>query len=69
MRWPTQHHAKLGLPCKGGAIKGLVVCNDWNLELLDLLNKLKDSQTYQMEVKEIIKMLTKISFLKTKKHS
>ncbi len=36
----TQYHAHLGLPDKGRAIKWLVVCNDWNLEPLDLLNGL-----------------------------
>ena len=41
MSWPqtgaTQYHAQLGLPDKVCAIKGLVVCNDWDLEPLDLL--------------------------------
>ena len=36
MPWPqtgaTQYHAQLGLPDKGRAIKGLVVCNSWDLE-------------------------------------
>ncbi len=32
------NHAQL--PDKGRAIKGLVVCNDWDLEPLDLLNGL-----------------------------
>ena len=36
----TQYHAHLGLPDKGCAIKGLVVCNNWDLEPLDLLNGL-----------------------------
>ena len=44
MPWPktgaTQYHAQLGLPDKGRAIKGLVVCNSWDLEPLDLLNGL-----------------------------
>ncbi len=44
MRWPktdaTHDHAQLGLPDKGRAIKGLVVCNIWNLEPQDLLNGL-----------------------------
>ena len=44
MLWPQtgaiQYHAQLGLPDKGGAINGLVVCNDWDLEPLDLLNGL-----------------------------
>ncbi len=44
MPWPqtgaTQYHAQLGLPDKGRAIKGLVVSNSWNLELLDLPNGL-----------------------------
>ncbi len=44
MPWPqtgaTQYHAQLGLPDKGRAIKGLVVCNNWDLESFDLLNGL-----------------------------
>ncbi len=44
MPWPqtgaTQYYAQLRLPDKGRAIKGLVVCNDWDLELLELLNTL-----------------------------
>ena len=44
MPWPkkraTQYHAQLGIPDKGRAIKGLVVCNNWYLESLDLLNGL-----------------------------
>ena len=35
-----QYHVQLGLPDKGRAIKGLVVCNSWDLEPLDLLNGL-----------------------------
>ena len=44
MHWPqtsaTQYHAQLELPDKGPAIKGLVVCNDWDQEPLDLPNGL-----------------------------
>ena len=44
MPWPqtgaTQNYAQLGIPDKGRAIKGLVVCNDWDLEPLDLLKGL-----------------------------
>ena len=44
MLWPqtgaTHYNAQLGLPHKGRAIKGLVICNDWDLEPLDLLNGL-----------------------------
>ncbi len=44
MPWPqtgaTQYHVLLGLPDKGRAIKGLVVCNSRDLEPLDLLNSL-----------------------------
>ncbi len=36
----TQYHAQLGLPEKGSAINGLVVCYSWDLEPLDLLNRL-----------------------------
>ena len=36
----TQYHAQLGIPDKGRAIKELVVCNNWDLEPLDLLNGL-----------------------------
>ncbi len=44
MPWPntgaTHYHAQLGIPKKGHAIKGLVVCNSWDLEPWDLLNGL-----------------------------
>ena len=44
MPWPqtvaTQYHAQLGLPDKGRAIKGLVFCNNWDLEPFDLSNGL-----------------------------
>ncbi len=36
----SQYHAQLGLPDKVCAIKGLVVCNNWDLEPFDLLNGL-----------------------------
>ena len=36
----TQYHAQLALPHKDRAIRGLFVCNNWDLELLDLLNGL-----------------------------
>ena len=41
-RWGgyTQYSAELGLPDKSRAIKGLVVCNSWDLEPWDLLNGL-----------------------------
>ena len=44
MSWPltaaTHYHAQLGLRDKGRAIKGLVVCNGWDLEPWDLQNGL-----------------------------
>ncbi len=44
MPWPqtssTQYHAKLGFTDKGRANKGLVVCNDLDLEPLYLQNGL-----------------------------
>ncbi len=44
MPWPqtgaTQYHALLGLPDKGRAIKGFVICNDWDQEPFALLNGL-----------------------------
>ena len=44
MPWPktgaTHYHAQLELPDKGRAIKELVVCNNWELEPLDMLNGL-----------------------------
>ncbi len=44
MPWPqtgaTHYHAQLGLPVKGRAIKGLVVCNNSDLKPLDLQNSL-----------------------------
>ncbi len=43
MPWPktgaTQYHAQLGLPDKGRAIKGLIVCNSKDLEPKDLLKR------------------------------
>ncbi len=36
----THYDAELGLPDKGLAIKGLFVCNDWDIEHLDLLTGL-----------------------------
>ena len=51
MHWPktvaTQYHAQLGLPKdKSGAIKGLVVCNNGDLEPLDLQNGLALDKLY-----------------------
>ncbi len=44
MQWlqtaATQYHAQLGLPDKVRAIKGLVVCDNWDLEPFDLLTGL-----------------------------
>ncbi len=44
MPWPktgaTNYHAQLELQCKVCKIKRMVVCNDWDLEPLDLLNGL-----------------------------
>ena len=36
----TQYHVQLGHPDKGRVIKGLPVCNDCDIEALDLLNGL-----------------------------
>ena len=41
MPWPKTGATQcLALPDKGSAINGLVVCYDWDLEPLDLLNVL-----------------------------
>ncbi len=44
MYWPKtgtiQHHAQLGIPDKGRAIKRLDGCNNWDLEPFDPLNGL-----------------------------
>ncbi len=44
MPWPqtgaTDYHAQLGLPDKCRAIKGLIVCNNWDPQPLDLRNVL-----------------------------
>ena len=44
MPWPqigaSQYHAQLGLSDKGRAVKGLIVCNNKDLEPLDLQNGL-----------------------------
>ncbi len=36
----TQYNAHLGLTDKGLAIKGFVVCNNWDIEPFDLLNRM-----------------------------
>ena len=36
----AQYHAQLGLQDKGRATKGLIICNSWDLEPLNLLNSL-----------------------------
>ncbi len=42
MPWPqtgaTQYHTQLKLPDKGLTIKGMVVCNNWDLKPLNQLN-------------------------------
>ncbi len=49
----TQCPAQLGLLDKGRKINGLIVCNDWDLEPLDLLNGLANG-CYQPYSKVII---------------
>ncbi len=61
MSWPqtgaTQYHAQFELPDKG-AIKELIVCNDWYLEPFDLLNGLPlDYYQQSPEVLIIISMM------------
>ena len=34
----NQYHTLSGVPDIGRAMKGFVVCNDWDLEPVDLLN-------------------------------
>ncbi len=36
----TEYYTQLGLSCKGRVIKGLVVCNNRDIEPLDLQNGL-----------------------------
>ena len=36
----THYIAQLGLPGKGCAIKGLAICNSWDIDPWDLLNGL-----------------------------
>ncbi len=59
MTWPqtvaTQYHAQLGLPDIGRSIKGLVVCNNLDLEPLDLLNGLTLGR-YQPSL-EVLKLM------------
>ena len=55
----TQYHAWLGLPDKGRDIKGLVVCNNLDLEPLNLLNGL-NLGCYQPSP-EVIILLYKLS--------
>ncbi len=49
----TQNHAQLGLPNKGHAMKGLVICNNWDLEPSDLLIGLA-LDCYQPSPEELI---------------
>ena len=42
------NHAKFGLSDKGRAIKELVVCKGWNLELLALINRLLSTVPWGM---------------------
>ena len=82
MPWPqigaTQYHAQLGFPDKGRAIKGFVVCNDWDLEPLNLLNGLAlecyQSSPEALIVYNIYIRISKIRFLlilggKTKRYT
>ncbi len=34
----TQYHAQLGLPDNGRTIKGLIMCNSWDIEPLEFSN-------------------------------
>ena len=61
----TQYHAQLGLPDKGRAMKGLVVCNDWDLESLDLLNSL-DLGCYQPSSEVLLIVTASPHFTKKK---
>ena len=67
MPWPqtgaTQYHAQLGLPGKGRTIKGLVVCNNWDLEPLDLPNGLA-LDCYQPSLEVLIVYKYKLCKLK-----
>ncbi len=49
-------HSQLGLSDKGRAIKGLVVCNNRDLDTLDLLNIL-DLGCYQLSSEVLIVLL------------
>ena len=57
MPWPqtgaTQYHAQLGLKDNGRAIKGLIVCNNRDLEPLNLQNGLA-LWCYQPSPEELI---------------
>ncbi len=57
----TQYHEQLGHPDKGCAIKGLVICNDWDLVPLNLINSLAIG-CYQPSP-EILIVLLKLMFL------
>ena len=65
MPWPqtgaTHYHAQLVLSDKGSAIKGLVVCNSWDLELLYLINCLALG-CYQPSP-EVLIIITKVILL------
>ena len=69
MPWPligaTKYLAQLGLPDKGLVIKKLVVCIDWDLEPLDLLNGLALG-CHQPSPEVLIALTTQLKLLKPK---
>ena len=57
----TQYHTQLGLTDRGHAIKWLVVCNNLDLEPLDLLNGIATKYDSCKGLK--LKVLLNLSFL------
>ncbi len=49
----THYYAKLGLPDKGRAIEGLVVCNSWDLEPWVFINRLLRYGSYNCQILHI----------------
>ena len=59
----NQYYTQLGLPDKGCVIKGLVVCNNWDLEPLDLLNGLALGCYQQSSEVRIVCKATKLPYI------
>ncbi len=61
----NQYYAQLGLRDKGWILKWFVICNCWDLELLDLLNGLAlGTLIYDSNIDEATKTFLKLCWIK-----